>query len=189
MGAAFVSFFEELPPPPEPGPRPPQPPWMGPPRNEVGVAAGIRLGKVHEDRIAISVVDVVAYTSGFEVDVRANLRETERRPARPTQDSRGLRFGVLFSDGRKGTTGAHGAGAAGWAVTAGGQAPAGPLVLPRGGSGGDEGWRQTYWVWPLPPAGRLTLAVQWLAAGVPEVLFEVDAEQIVSAAARSQPLW
>jgi hypothetical protein len=182
-----VSFFDDLPPPPEPPPPSPQPVWSGPPEDEIGVSSGIRLASVFEDRIVLAVVDVVGYSTGFELVLWTRFRASERRPGRPLHDPfHGMRFGVQFSDGRK-------ADSAGRGLTLGfgarGEAPQGPLVMGRGGGGGSNGWQQKYWIWPLPPPGPLTFGVQWQAVGLDEARLECDAQPILDAAAGSTKLW
>lgn len=179
-----MSFFEDLPEPPPPPPPAPRPPWLGAPADEVGVSAGTRAFSTHEGRIAFAVIDVIAYSTGFEVIAVTRLRPAERRPARPTHDWHGIRFGVQFSDGRKASAGAGHA-----LLAAAGGTPAGPVIMPGGGGGGAEGWRQFYWVWPLPPPGRLVFAAMWKAAGMPETRLEVDAQPVIDAAKRSQRIW
>ena len=35
------------------------------------------------------------------------------------------------------------------------RAVAAPIMMPRGGSGGDRSWDLALWVWPLPPLAAL----------------------------------
>lgn len=45
------------------------------------------------------------------------------------------------------------------------------------------------WLWPLPPAGPLTLVFEWPAFGIAQTEFQVDATVLRSAAERARPLW
>lgn len=100
------------------------------------------------------------------------------RPAEPGIPPDMLRFGVEFADGAKATN------------TQGrprdiDAEPDGP-VLNGGGGGGGGSWRQTHWVWPLPPAGSLTFVCEWPAAGVALTHRQTDPQLVLDAAARSQ---
>ncbi len=108
---ALVSFFEPPPPPPERQEPRPQPPWLAPPENEFGVSVPIRLVLARTDELALALVDVVAYSTGFAL--RLALRappgapELDHRgmmhPARSASPDEQFRFGVGFADGRKAT--------------------------------------------------------------------------------------
>lgn len=67
--------------------------------------------------------------------------------------------------------------------------PEGPLILQRGGSGGDRRMDQRFWVWPLPPAGRLTLACEWPAYDIPLTTVDIEADPIIEAGGRSELVW
>jgi len=67
--------------------------------------------------------------------------------------------------------------------------PSGPLVQPQRGGGGGKRYDQTYWCWPLPPDGPITITVQWPAAGIALTTVEIDASAIRRAGLSSQNLW
>jgi len=149
------------------------------------------------DRIAVCVTRVAAYPAGFEVDLVTMsggedddldpmLFGGHLRRRRPAQTGDGtppdmLRFGVEFSDGRKATNTARAAFDFGFDTE-----PKGPVMHPGGGGGGGGSWRQSLWVWPLPPPGRLTFVCEWPAGGVALTRHEIDAQEILDAAARAQ---
>jgi len=54
-----------------------------------------------------------------------------------------------------------------------------------GGAGGAGNWRQSYWLWPLPPAGPLAFVCEWPAAGIPVTRHEIDARVVLDAARRA----
>ncbi len=58
-----------------------------------------------------------------------------------------------------------------------------------GGGGGGSSYELGFWVFPLPPAGMLTLATEWLARGIELTKQEIDATPIGEAGARSEALW
>lgn len=188
-----MSFFE---PPSEPPPRPAprrHPAWFGPPENELGVAAPIRLMLARSESLAIGVTDVVAYTTGFALRLSLRLRPG-REDAEPrllmmqmhggrgggSEDS--LRFGVEFADGRRATN-------LDPRRPPPGEAPEISLTMRGGGGGGGSSYELGFWVFPLPPAGMLTLATEWPARGIELTKHEIDATPIGEAGARSEVLW
>ena len=192
-----MDFFE-TPPAPQPTEEPfEQKPWFGSPRNELGVSTGLRLVLARTDDVALAVIDVVAFTTGVSLNLVA-LRRTPGDPGTfdhpfghfwlPTHKGGELppellRFGVEFSDGGKATTvGGHAA------LAAEGE-PRGPILSPGGGSGSDDYWESSFWLWPLPPPGTLAFVVEWPAERVELSRHEVDAAPIIEASQRSAVLW
>jgi hypothetical protein len=188
-----VSFFEPPAGPPEPPPPSRRPPWSAPPENEIGVSVPLRLVLVRNDELALALVDVVAYSTGFALrltlrlhpeadhfDPHELMRQLHGGPMGSTEGK--LRFGVEFADGRK-------------ATNLGPRRPPreGPpplSLIPQGGGGGGSGsWQTGYWVFPLPPPGPINLAVAWPARGIDETFHVIDPEPIVAAARDSIVLW
>jgi hypothetical protein len=60
---------------------------------------------------------------------------------------------------------------------------------PHGGSGSAGAWDTYYWLWPLPPPGRLLIVVEWPAKDTSEAAVEVAADPVLKAAARAVTLW
>jgi hypothetical protein len=179
-----VAFFE-----PEPSRRTRRverpAPWAGPPVNELPATAALGVVIARSDSVAISVGHCNAYREGFELTARVILREPD-----PTlgpfdvfhwQVGDALRFGVEFADGRKATNQAPGPDSD--------EPPSAPVLLPREGGGGTFRWWQIFWLWPLPPAGEMTIAVEWPVRGVPLSTVRVETEPILAAAARAIELW
>jgi hypothetical protein len=186
-------FFEPPPRPPSPEPeRHRPPPWFGPPRGTLAGSLPLDLVLARTVRAAVCVTRVAAYPTGFEFEV-VTLAADEFDPDLdpvffdpPTGWRSGagevppqkLRIGVQFADGAKATNlGVH---------LSEDSPPRGPVLCPRGGGGGGGSWQQTLWVWPLPPAGPLTLACEWPAVGIPLTRRELDAQTILEAASRAQ---
>ena len=59
----------------------------------------------------------------------------------------------------------------------------------HGGGGGPGSYETTFWLWPVPPPGAVTLAAEWPALGIELTRHEIDAGLIIDAAARSEVLW
>lgn len=175
-----MSFFEPPPPPPEPLEHQPQPPWSGPPGNELGVAVPIRYLLVCTDDLAILLDGFVAYSTGIEFSLTVKSRE-RRRDAHEFHRLRDdVHVGFRFADGRKATNlGRHA-----WH-----EERPNAVLVPRGGHGGDGVLQMRHWLWPLPSAGPLQAVVAWPERGVPETEVEVDGAAILAAAARVETLW
>ncbi len=186
-------FFEPPPPPVESEPRYRTPPWFGPPRGTLPGIARLERVLARTDKVAVCVVQLAAFPTGFEFDVVTMSADEDPALDRllfgaPNHIRRGsgaegispelLRIGVQFADGSK-------------ATNTGGfedpnRPPPGPILHPGGGSGGGGTWRQTLWVWPLPPPGPLVLACEWPALDIPLTRCEIDAQPVLDAAARAQ---
>lgn len=203
-----MSFFE--PPPPQERREPPfeipEPkPWWRAPSNELGAPVPLRLVLARTDQIGVAVVGMTAYTTGFSLTLAARWRSTVGEDAldpemymlglRAMQRWPGgelppelLRFGVQFADGRKATTlGADTPWRLGSVEDE--EEPSGPILSPSGGGGGGREWDQEYWLWPLPPPGTLTFAIEWPSKGIELSMREVDAGLIIDASKSSEVLW
>jgi hypothetical protein len=200
------------------GTQPPRSPhWSTPPDGYLGGAIALRAVLFRSPSLAVVAHGFVSYPTGFEFCIR--VRGHASRPigpfgpsgpsigAPPSDGTRydGLRIGIVFADGR-GTTDLsvmpllEGAGAASveWPAALerrdplGGEVvlePAPPLLVPKDGRGGPSRWDQDYWVWGQPPAGPLTLVVEWPAEGIHETRVEVDGVAIRLAGDAAEPLW
>jgi hypothetical protein len=150
---------------------------------------------VQTRRVAVCLTRLAAYPTGFEFDVVTMSAEGEddldplmfhhqhrmRRGAADEIPPELLRFGVQFSDGSK-------------ATNTGGfhhdqNPPGGPVMHVGGGGGGGGSWRQTQWVWPLPPPGTLEIVCEWPALEIPVTRSAVDAQLILDAATRAQVIF
>jgi hypothetical protein len=194
-------FFEpQPPPPPEPEPElPPQPPWIAAPRGTLPGVVALELLLARTEMVAVCVSRLAAYPTGFEFELRTMAAPGHEAlefdpmlfgPHRDGPRRRGseaglpeemLRFGVQFADGAKATNtgGFH----------HGDDPPPGPVMHGGGGGGGGGEWRQSEWVWPLPPPGRLAFVCEWPAAGIALTRSEIDAQIVLDAAGRAQVIF
>jgi len=180
-----MSFFDSIPqPPPPPAWRPRRPVWSRPEAVIPG-CMGADLMLIRTEQAAVAVTTVCAYPDGFDFTVRVHVRDAEKFPPDPFGwhgREPALRLGVMYADGRRtATTAVH-------------PRPsddlAGRLVLTRGGGGGDEhSWHASFWIYPLPPEGPVTLVVSWPEQGIPETRGELDGTAIRAAAERAVVLW
>ena len=169
---------------------------MGPPDNVLGVSVPIEpLLLVRTHMVAVCLGGVVAYPAGVELTLavrrRSGADDAEwidrqmflRRRRGGEVPPEFLRFGVEFADGRKATN-------LGWHMRFDPlQPPDRPILVERGGGGGGTRWDQGYWLWPLPPPGRLSFVVEWPSEGVTLTRVEVDAGAILEASTRATTLW
>jgi hypothetical protein len=180
-------FFDPPPPPPEVQDYV-QPEWMGPRENEVGVAGPLQLLLARTDEVAVTVQGGAAYSNGFEFRLVVRKRKFDPEfidpfgfgPRRSAGEEL-LRFGVQLADGRKATLHSR-------------RPPddadaAQPRLMQRGSSGGGRTWDMGLWLWPLPPRGPLAFVCEWPSEGIPLTRAEIDANDIVEAAARVETLW
>ncbi|MFC0545205.1 hypothetical protein [Kutzneria chonburiensis] len=97
-----------------------------------------------------------------------------------------LRFGVLFADGRRATNLDHLA----WNDGAPRNPPADhPVLFPAGGSGWAGRTEIQVSLFPLPPAGPVTLIVEWPAEGIAESRTEFDGAEMRAAAEQAERIW
>jgi hypothetical protein len=194
-----MSFFEPLPPMPDPAAlhqwEPPF--WDRPSEGVLGALVPLGL-ELHRDSDLVLFLDHArAYPNGFVLAIEhlGNPRVAALpawRSGPPTMP----RLGVEFSDGRRGGDRADlfpGAGA-NWvamsrSLAPGAPPPQGPIVRPVGGGTGPHRGAASFWVYPLPPAGELRVHVEWPARHVPELMVAIDVAPILAAAPRAVEVW
>ncbi|MDP9795611.1 hypothetical protein J2S43_004123 [Catenuloplanes nepalensis] len=191
-----MGFFDGLPPPPDaPDPvEPPRPAWMKP-DGTLGVPVPLEFVLAYGTDVAVCVSEMVAYPNGIEFTVSGVLRAGDQRrrilhPAFqshfPPGEAPGpdfLRVGVLFADGRIATNLTFGG------PSRPGDEPAGPLMMRHSGHGDVRRADMTFWLWPLPPEGPLTVVFSWPAQGIDEFRAEMDGALIRAAADRAVVVW
>jgi len=191
-----MSFFDDPVPPPdrvaEP-PRPPQPPWFGPPPDVLPGVLAERAVVFRTDEVALFFGHFRAYQTGVMFELNLWVREPEEDSDGPPWELHGrprpsgspdtfLRFGVELADGSKWTN-------LDWTMRRPDVMPNGPVVVGRGGGGGGKSWSWDYWLWPLPPDGPLTFVALWPAHGVPESRSAIDGTLLRAAAETAELVW
>jgi hypothetical protein len=151
------------------------------------------------DGIALAVSNVQAFSTGlsFTLAIRIQYQRSGlghrdlyelidgHHPARQSGDR--LLFGVEYADGRiaSNVTGVR------WPRqdhTERGDG-ATPQLHSTGGHGGDRSYDQSFWLSPLPPAGRLIVVCAWPVFGVPETRTVLDGAAVTEAARHVVELW
>lgn len=191
-----MSFFDSIPPPPDP-PEPilrPRPAWEQPDEVMPG-SVTTELLLIRTEQAAVAIGGVRAYPNGFEFTVHTRLRkeddtwprpggplERHGRPGTPQADE-ALRLGIMYADGRRAaTTSGH------WWPDH--RDEPGRLMLQQGGGGGSaRRWDGNFWVHPLPPDGPVTFVASWLKYGAAETRADLDGAAIRAAARRAVFLW
>jgi hypothetical protein len=189
-----MAFFE--PPQPVPEPSPPAaygpPIWTGPSELLLGAWVPAQQLLAKTESAAVVLRGLCAYPNGFEVQVSFLSRPPQTPQLHQQfftryQAGHGPRFGFEFSDGRRvGHSTEHG----GFDVPKDDNGiPTEPVLLPRGGGGGGGEWKQTFWVWPLPPPGRLVLHFDWPDQKIPDTSVELDGREVRQAGENAVELW
>ncbi|HSP72356.1 MAG TPA: hypothetical protein VLN26_08305 [Gaiellaceae bacterium] len=180
-----MGFFD--PPPAEEEPPREEPDWLGPSPGVLGVAVPFAAVLARTSEVALVVAHLTAYPNGFEFRLLLRLRAAGGR-ADPLfmhpgggQGADAFHLGVQFADGRKATNV--------FRPRPGDGPPEQPLLMMRGGGGGPRSWDAGLWVWGLPPSGPLAFVCEWRERGIAESRLELDAQQVLDAAARAEQLW
>jgi hypothetical protein len=176
-------------PPPDPAPqRRVGRPWERPDTEFPDVVPVGTLQFATTGPAAVAVTGLLAYSNGFEFFVTRLVRPDgpgsliERRPPNPgwprvSQET--FKVGVVFADGGQAFTG-------GWVDMSYDHEPDRPFLYPGGTT--TRGHREDgrWWVWPLPPPGRLDFICR---LGEAETRLSMDAQLILNASQRSTPAW
>jgi hypothetical protein len=95
-----------------------------------------------------------------------------------------LKWGFRYADGRQATS------VDPWpSIGDPRETPDRPVLSGGGGGGSDHSVERSYWLWPLPSPGDLTVVFQWPQLGIEQTTSRIDADQVVAAAGRAQPIW
>ena len=185
------------------------PEWGSPPEDLIPETVPLSLVLARGDSAVVFLTAVQPFPTGISLRLGVRMRDKrhhgsystlardlfEDAPHRPDgaeiSDEDRLRWGVEFADGDRAASvdplrmeqlhadfEAHGR-------------PMRPVLIGlTGGSGASlRSYDRDFWLWPLPPAGSLTIWCRWPAFGIEHTTIEVDAAPLVAAAARARPVW
>lgn len=191
-----MSDFFEPPPRVEEEPEPSHE-WGGPPPAAVPATVPVERVVARNDAAAVYLASLSAYPTGFTFDMFVFVAEEggeldpfdfeyEMLAQRTGEIPAGkLRLGFLFADDSKATnTGAH----FDWHDESG-KPPDAPIMRSRRGRSDGRLWHNSFWVWPLPPPGKLEFLCEWPAAGIPLTRSELDAGAVAEASTRALRLF
>lgn len=199
-------FFQQPADEPAEPPVPDLPEWAGPPRSDRAAVVATELLLARSANVAVTLPHVMVYRTGCLFTVEVVIRKGDlssedwwdlgrlasdaaRVPGR--QWDRVFRVGLRYPDGTTVTNLEKQARRRRDAAEA--ATPAGPLLMwtPLSGGGGLNHRSTEFglWLWPLPPAEPLTLAVEWPFGGIELTTVELDGAGLVAAARRSTGYW
>lgn len=159
-------------------------PWEELAPNVVPATVALDVLLARTERLAVWVGDAVVGPRSAALVLTVVAKDPLDGP-RPHGDLRGLRFGVGFADGRRAVADHPPRGH----TRPEGDAQREIALWPRGGTGGRRRHEQRHILWPLPPAGPLTLALAWPQQGIGETTAAVDSALLREAASRVVELW
>lgn len=176
----------------------PQPVWLGAPEDVLPGVVPVELVLGRSDRAVVMLTGLRAFPDGLGMVLSVRTRARTRRldlheelfdgPYHHDQDDAWqrdrLKWGFEFADGRRATN------VDPWRPWSGpDDLPDHPVLSGGGGGGGDRAVDRDYWLWPLPPAGPLTVVCQWLVLGIQATSQEIDGDQVTAAASRATRIW
>jgi hypothetical protein len=203
-----VDFFPEQP-PWTVGDEPPelrQPEWLAPPDDVLPGLVPVQLVLGRSDTAVVVLTGMRAFPTGLQMTLGVRLSTHARSRVldadlfedgagydrEPDWDARRLKWGFELADGRRVTSvdpWPHPPDADGGHVRWDDWTPDHPVLQGGGGASGMRSGDREYWLWPLPPAGRLRVVCQWLGQGIELTVHDLDAEPLLEGARRAQPLW
>jgi hypothetical protein len=157
-----------------------------PPTGMVGGFVPWRIVLVRTQTAYAALQDFEAFPSGAMFELVLRVRDWDPDPEMRTltvlRDPTSFRLGVRFGDGRAGASDR-------FADQPRALRPGEVLLIPRAGSGHPHEFRQAFWLWPLPSAGRMHWISEWPAMEIGEQSIDADASELVAAARTSERLW
>ncbi|HJP73068.1 MAG TPA: hypothetical protein VJ914_02295 [Pseudonocardiaceae bacterium] len=168
------------------------PEWTGPPKMVGGHVAGPRF-IARSANVVVAIRQVLAYPNGVEINIEAHAfgpSADGSSPVRGPSSADGAffnhqpRFAVGFADGTEVVLDDEY-----W--LRGGRGPTLMVSKAERGSGGPDNHEDAnlaLWLWPLPPAGPLTLTCTWERRGL-DASTVLDGNAIRAAAEHAIPFW
>jgi hypothetical protein len=181
-------------------PQAPRPPWVAPPGNELPAALPAPIVLVRTAHTVVALTEALIYSVGIEFTVTGRIRMAEMPDRWPLSMFRGgypsngplpddvLRFGFQLADGFKLTNLDSQVGRHDPATQ-----PQHPVMRPTrpAAENGNGPGRYDFrlWMWPLPPAGPLTMVCEWPGRDIPETRVKLDGAALLAAAKDVVKLW
>ena len=172
-----------------------KPEWMSPPDDVLPVVVGVGRVIARSERAVVALTTLRPYPAGVLLGLAVWVRgdqEDEDWTGMPRGLFPGhkvtehtLRLGAEFADGRRASNLIR-------PQCSDDEAPSDPVLGFHGGVGGAGPHGRVeieLWLWPLPPPGRLRVVCEWPAYGIAETSVELDAAELVEAAAQARRVW
>ena len=186
--------------PPE---EPRTPRWFGPPEDQLGIVVPQNVVLAHSERGVVALSHVAVYSTGVALEFLVLARRLARSEANRVFHEQHmfeekalpdalLRIGLELADGSRVSN------LGGWraqrTMMTPDAEPEGPILIPHGGGGGSSTGGQVtmrpgYWLWPLPPPGRLLISCEWPLVEIALTTVEIDGTAFVGAAEQARDLW
>ncbi len=185
----------------------PQPVWVGPPEDMIPGVVPLELVLGRSETGVVLLTGIRAFPTGLGMSLGVRIRgpvagrdlndqvfDSDYRPrdVNPTEHASRLKWGFELSDGRR-VTNVDTSPYMHQPIQAGQHdpewVPDHPVLHGGGGGGGGRSVDRDYWLWPLPPAGRLRVVCQWLARNIDLTIQDLDTGPFLNAAQRAQTLW
>lgn len=188
----------------------PQPVWLNPPQDVLPGVVPVELVLGRSENTVVLLTGMRAFPTGLQMSLEVRVRgrlvphdlngevfggARNRHGTDPARQAGGLKWGFELADGRRVTnvdawpeqpnqdhTRPHHPDDWRWE-------PDHPVLSGGGGGGGRRSVERTYWLWPLPPAGRLRVVCQWTDQGIEIATQDLDAALFLDAAGRARPAW
>ena len=193
-----------------------QPRWSSPPDDMIGGVVSEQFVLTKNDWFAVVVSRILAFPTGFTMnlvalarpgtqlpeagtrlrreDITSNLQKVRPRRGLPFESEDGFTLSLGFSDGSRAAAGWGGTGqsifdAYSRDALAAMERPPHAFIESTGGGFTPTRHERTYWVAPLPPPGPLRFIFRWRVATLPETESTIDAETVLAAARRANTIW
>lgn len=183
----------------------PQPAWMGAPEDVLPGVVPVELVLGRSENTVVLLTGMRAFSSGLQMNLGVRVRGPVRRRDLNSEVFDGpydhgtdadwqagrLKWGFELADGRRVTNvdpwpePPDGHDSVDWRTWQ----PDRPVLQGGGGGGVNRSVDRDYWLWPLPPAGRLLLVCQWPDQGIETTSQELDSGPFLDAAGRARPVW
>ena len=182
-----------------------QPVWSNAPEDVLPGVVPVELVIARSASTVVMLTGIRAFPQGLAMNLAIRVRgPIERRdlhsevfdgPYRHGMDEQWqterLKWGFEFADGRRATNvdppAWDGEEERPWKDKT--WRPDRPVLNGQGGGGSQRAIDRDYWLWPLPPPGRLRVVFQWPQQGITTTIHDLDAKPFLDAAARSQRVW
>lgn len=184
-----------------------QPVWMGPPEDVLPGVVPVELVLGRSTGAVVQLTGMRAFPNGLQMNLAVRVRGPALGPElhddvfgdhpRHGKDAdwqaRRLKWGFELADGRRVTS------VDPWPQPPNHDRhdhpdhrqwePDHPVLFAGGGGGGPRSVNRDFWLWPLPPAGRLRAVCEWPDQGIANTVQELDAQPFLDAARRARPAW
>lgn len=198
-----MNFFPDITPPPvqDDFDDPVTPVWAGAPEDVLAGVVPVEVVLGRSENTAVLLTGMRAFPTGLSMRLSVRVRgrlgrrdlHAEAFDGHYAHDvdvdwlARRLKWGFEFADGRRATN------IDSYPLPPDPDDPTWepdrPVLMGGGGGGSPRSVDRDYWLWPLPPAGTLRIACEWLDQGIELSVQEVPLQPILAAAKRAKSIW